>query len=389
MSEETAPLRPGGSSGIAPVEVYGGGPLEEESTQIAATLCAFSCVGVAVCGPIVLAYLAGAADGSGEGGALRFAAGGAALPAVAIAAALLLLALVWGCCCDWQPKLSLSVNLLGKFFRTQVGKLTPDDQESDDHVSVVTKLVRAANKQQASRPGADPTSIMEKEGIACENITAPSTTGGPEIPIRVYRPEEGQGLPLLIFLHGGGWVIGGTNGGKDNGGHDGICCRFAAKLKCAVALVDYRKAPAHKFPAAPDDCLDVLRFAVSEAGAAKLRIDRSNVAIGGDSAGGNLSCVLAHDALAAGIQLKHQLLVYPVTSARVHWCVPAPLPNRLTHPHLSSAPPRKPAACHSALAQTWLRIDTRQVQVVEREPGPADPLCTHDAVVLAGVPCAL
>ena len=214
---------------------------------------------------------------------------------------------------------------------------------------MVTKLVRAANKQQASRPGADPTSIMEKEGIACENITAPSTTGGPEIPIRVYRPEEGEGLPLLIYLHGGGWVLGGTNGGKDNGGHDGICCRFAAKLKCAVALVDYRKAPVHKFPAAPDDCLDVLRFAVSEAGAAKLRIDRSNVAIGGDSAGGNLSCVLAHDALAAGIQIKHQLLVYPVTSARVHWCVPAPLTNRLTH--LSSAPPRKPAACHSA--QTW------------------------------------
>ena len=83
-------------------------------------------------------------------------------------------------------------------------------------------------------------------------------------------------------------------------------------------MFQYRKAPLHKFPAAPDDCLDVLKHVVG-AGQADLNADVTRVAVAGDSAGGNLAAVLAQDALAAGIPLKHQLLIYPVTSARVHW----------------------------------------------------------------------
>ena len=86
-----------------------------------------------------------------------------------------------------------------------------------------------------------------------------------------------------------------------------------------MILPDYRKAPTHKFPAAPDDCLEVLRYVASENGASTLRVDAARIAVGGDSAGGNLSAVLAQDALKAGISLKHQLLIYPVTSARCHW----------------------------------------------------------------------
>ena len=165
----------------------------------------------------------------------------------------------------------------------------------------------------------DSPALMKKFSVTREDFSVPAMGGGSEIPVRVYRPAGDGKLPRLMWLHGGGWVIGGTHGNSPNSASDKLAAEIAGRCSCVVVYVDYRLAPQFKFPAAPDDCLDALRFAVSAEGAAKLKFDTSRVAIGGDSAGGNLACVLAQDALAVGIPLVDQLLVYPVTSARVHW----------------------------------------------------------------------
>jgi len=104
-----------------------------------------------------------------------------------------------------------------------------------------------------------------------------------------------------VFFHGGGWVIGDLNS------HDGVCRSLANKSGHAILAVDYRLAPEHKFPAAFDDCAAALKWA--HANAAALGIDNSRIAVGGDSAGGNLAAVVS--ALVPG--LCHQLLVYPST----------------------------------------------------------------------------
>lgn len=120
------------------------------------------------------------------------------------------------------------------------------------------------------------------------------------IPCRLYRPSAKTDLGLLVFFHGGGWVIGDLNS------HDGVCRSLANKSGHAVLSVDYRLAPEHKFPAAYDDCVTALKWAHENAGA--LGIDGSRMAVGGDSAGGNLAAAVA---LAEVVPLKFQMLIYP------------------------------------------------------------------------------
>jgi acetyl esterase len=127
--------------------------------------------------------------------------------------------------------------------------------------------------------------------------------------VRLYRPK-GAGsttaLPVLVYYHGGGWVIG------DLETHDVLCRQITAAAGIAVVAVDYRLAPEHKFPAAIDDAWAATRWVVKQA--ARLGIDPSRLAVGGDSAGGNLAAVVALMARDAGdpaIQL--QMLNYPVT----------------------------------------------------------------------------
>jgi acetyl esterase len=120
------------------------------------------------------------------------------------------------------------------------------------------------------------------------------------IPCRLYRPSADTNLGLLVFFHGGGWVIGDLNS------HDGVCRSLANKSGHAVLSVDYRLAPEHKFPAAFDDCAEALKWAYDNAFA--LGIDNTRMAVGGDSAGGNLAAAVA---LAAVVPLKFQMLIYP------------------------------------------------------------------------------
>jgi acetyl esterase len=120
------------------------------------------------------------------------------------------------------------------------------------------------------------------------------------IPCRLYRPSSDSNLGLLVFFHGGGWVIGDLNS------HDGVCRSLANRSGHAVLAVDYRLAPEHKFPSAFDDCAAALRWAHDHA--ASLGVDKARIAVGGDSAGGNLAAAVA---LAEVVPLKFQLLIYP------------------------------------------------------------------------------
>jgi acetyl esterase len=122
---------------------------------------------------------------------------------------------------------------------------------------------------------------------------------------RLYRPSGDEDLGLLVYFHGGGWVVG------DLVTHDSTCRALAAESGHAVLAVDYRLAPEHPFPAALDDALATTRWAsmhTDELGCAPGRL-----AIGGDSAGGNLAAAVSQQGV---VPLRFQLLVYPVTDAR-------------------------------------------------------------------------
>ena len=132
---------------------------------------------------------------------------------------------------------------------------------------------------------------------------------GGELPVRVYTPAEaGSGpSPVLVYFRGGGWVIG------DLDTHDGICRSLANRAACVVVSVDYRSAPEHRFPAAAEDCYAATVWVAEHAGA--IGGDPSRLAVGGDSAGGNLATVVALMARdRGGPQIVHQVMVYPVTN---------------------------------------------------------------------------
>ena len=125
------------------------------------------------------------------------------------------------------------------------------------------------------------------------------------IAVRAYRPVSGEVLPALVYFHGGGWTIG------DLDTHDVLCRQLANGARCAVFSVDYRLAPEAPFPAAVEDCLAATRFVFEKSGS--LKIDVSRIAVGGDSAGGNLAAVVA---LHRQMPLAFQLLIYPATDQR-------------------------------------------------------------------------
>jgi acetyl esterase len=134
------------------------------------------------------------------------------------------------------------------------------------------------------------------------------TVPGVSCPARLYAPSTDPGLPVLLYLHGGGFVIGGLET------HDSLCRQLALRSGAAVLALDYRLAPEHRFPAAVDDANAALGWLIRE-GAATLGLDGSRVAVGGDSAGGTLAAVAAIHARDQGWPLALQLLITPGTTA--------------------------------------------------------------------------
>ena len=133
--------------------------------------------------------------------------------------------------------------------------------------------------------------------------------GAGDVPLkaRLYAPSH-ERLPVLLYLHGGGFTIGGIET------HDSLCRQLAQRSGAAVVSLAYRLAPEHRFPTAVDDSFAALRWLSAQAG--ELGLDGSRLAVGGDSAGGTLSAVCALLARDAGVELALQLLITPGTTAR-------------------------------------------------------------------------
>ena len=133
------------------------------------------------------------------------------------------------------------------------------------------------------------------------------TRDGAELPARLYAPSLDAGLPLLLYLHGGGFTIGSI------ATHDTLCRELARLAGCMVVSLDYRLAPQHRFPTASNDAWDALQWLAAHG--ALLGADPARLAVGGDSAGGTLAAVCAILARDAQLPLALQLLFYPGCAA--------------------------------------------------------------------------
>lgn len=151
------------------------------------------------------------------------------------------------------------------------------------------------------------------EGLAGDRVELASVidqsldTNVGEVPVRIYTPVKSEEtLPVFVYYHGGGWVIGNLES------VDIPCRQIAAKSQCVVVSVDYRLAPEHKFPSAIDDSYAVIEWLISNA--EELNIDASRIAVGGDSAGGNIAAAVSLKARDLGLNaIVQQVLIYPVT----------------------------------------------------------------------------
>jgi acetyl esterase len=143
-------------------------------------------------------------------------------------------------------------------------------------------------------------------GIEIASVTERKIPGpnGP-VPVRIYRPAGDAPKPVVVYYHGGGWVLGSLET------HDGTCRRLADGADAVVVSVDYRMGPEDRFPAAVDDSYAALRWVA--ANAAELGADPTRLVVAGDSAGGNLAAVVSQLARDGGPAIRFQLLIYPVT----------------------------------------------------------------------------
>ncbi|MES0032306.1 alpha/beta hydrolase [Mesorhizobium sp. M0040] len=153
-----------------------------------------------------------------------------------------------------------------------------------------------------------PTLQGEREPVASLNERFIDGPSGP-LTLRIYHGRRAAlaSAPALLYLHGGGWVIGNLDS------HDEICRWFANMAACVVVCPDYRLAPEHKFPAAIEDCRAA--FAFMQSAADDLGIDAERIAVAGDSAGGNLAAVLCLMVRGSKNPPTVQLLFYPNTDA--------------------------------------------------------------------------
>ncbi|HMN82653.1 MAG TPA: alpha/beta hydrolase [Burkholderiaceae bacterium] len=153
----------------------------------------------------------------------------------------------------------------------------------------------------------DPATLVP--GVSSRDIAVDGAAG--TLPARLYVPDGNGPFPMIVYFHGGGWVI------ADKDVYDGGARGLAKEAQALVVSVDYRQAPEHKFPAAWDDALAAYRWAIDHA--AEYGGDSLRIALAGESAGGNLALATALGAWNAGLQLPaHVLAVYPVTQTSLN-----------------------------------------------------------------------
>lgn len=180
-----------------------------------------------------------------------------------------------------------------KYFERMVADFPPVDVLTIDHMRALHRDI--ARKINSDRP------------MSVRNFDIPADH---PIPARLYRPHDADKPGLFLFVHGGGWI------GGDLDTHDALCREIAHGAHCAVLAIDYRLAPENKFPAAFDDTFAAALFALEHAD--ELGCDESRVAIGGDSAGGNLVAASMIALREADRKLPClQVLIYPLTDFRL------------------------------------------------------------------------
>lgn len=186
----------------------------------------------------------------------------------------------------------------------------------DPDAQIILDLVAASGRPPLPQLGVEAARLAVRASQALFGEESPpcqvrdSACVGQEgaVPLRIYRPEhvaEHAALPALLFIHGGGWVLGDLDYG------DWFCASLAGRLGIVVVSAGYRLAPEHPFPAGLEDCLAALDHIAAQADA--LAIDADRIAICGDSAGGNLAATCAIHARDRGQTLRSQILIYPVT----------------------------------------------------------------------------
>ena len=187
-----------------------------------------------------------------------------------------------------DPKLAEILASLDPSAETPVEEMTPED-------------ARALWKAEMAAVAGAPLPVKSATAHAAPGPAGP-------LPLRLYEPAgAGAGpLPVLVYFHGGGWIRG------DLDTHDDVCRYLCHHAGCLVASVDYRLAPEHRFPAALEDCDAATRWVAENA--AQLGADPARLAIGGDSAGGNIACGVTLTARErGGPAIAFQLLIYPAT----------------------------------------------------------------------------
>jgi acetyl esterase len=157
----------------------------------------------------------------------------------------------------------------------------------------------------ASLDRAAPTLDLVTPDVAVYDRTVPGGAGPRRARVYVPVSAPSSNAPGLVFFHGGGWVVGSIES------HDRLCRALAHRAALVVVSVDYRLAPEHPFPAAPDDAIAATRWVLENA--ALLGVDAARVAVGGDSAGGNLAAVVSLALRDDARRPAFQLLIYPAT----------------------------------------------------------------------------
>lgn len=211
----------------------------------------------------------------------------------------------------------------------------------------------------------------------------------PRVPARLYRPASGT-LPVVLFFHGGGWVVGSIDT------HEDMCRQLAVHSGCAVLSVGYGLAPEHAFPTAVDDAEAALSWVLKHA--EKYQLDSGRLAVAGDSAGGNIAAALTMRTRAAGVPLRLQVLFYPVTTTdldagfdaaydglvlsreELGWHQDQYLPDPADRRHVESSP--LDCADHAGLPEAV-------VVVAECDPIATQGLSYAEALRAAGVPVAV
>ncbi len=183
------------------------------------------------------------------------------------------------------------------------GVLTRMTRAKAKHVYTPLHKLTPAQAREAYAKGADVLEVPKAHLARVEDLSFTSRDGA-QIPVRIYAPSL-EKLPVLLFFHGGGFVMGSIQT------HDILCRELSRLSGAAVVSVDYRLAPEHPFPAAQNDAWDAYLWLRSEVNA--LGLDAERIAVGGDSAGGKLAAVCALMARDAGEPLSLQLLIYPGT----------------------------------------------------------------------------